>query len=384
LGSSRLAAAAISAIGLAIAVIIAEAALRGLDYPREQPVGWAWRGDPAEANEFGFRGHRAGERVDDTIILLGDPQVESQQPFGRMPEVFLSAALDGLTQRHVRVVSVAAFGWGQDQQLLALQRTLLEIRPRMVLLWLTPNNDLWNNTFPTHLPKDGWPKPTFWLEGDSLRGPHAAWGTAYRPPGLRLLRVVRPLLGKPMYVTDDEWEPRLPPAYRAPATKDGGTVSLVEYATRRFGLTREEVELVLSTENFDNEKTHVSIALTPRSPRLDYSIRLTRALLREITRLCASHRADFLAFYVDTGPTGAPEEPTSFDVSGRVLTLSNIAARGAIRELLADVPSLELKGHRPEFHMSRTNHHLNEAGNRYFMTEVARQIAAPLRSRRGD
>jgi hypothetical protein len=380
----RLTVTAAVAVGVALAVVIAEGALRLLDYPRERPVGWAWLGDPTEANEFGFRGHRALEPVDDALVLLGDSQVESQQAFGLMPEVFLSAAIEGLTHRAARVVSVAAFGWGQDQQLLALRHVLAKIHPRMVLLWFTPNNDLWNNTFPTHMPKDGWPKPTFWLEGDALRGPHAAAGTAYRPPGLRLLRVVRPILRRPMYLADEEWEAKLPPAYRARRAPDGRAISLVEYATTRLGFTRPEVELVLGPENFDNEKTHVNIALTPRSPRLDYSIRLTRALLREIADLCARYGTRLLVFYVDTGPTGAPEEPTPFEIAGRVVTLSNAAARAVIRETLAGVPTLVLGGDRPEFHISRTNHHFNAVGNRHFMTEVARQIAERLPESRRD
>lgn len=195
-----------------MAVGVAETTLRLLDLPKEQPVGWVWRGDPDERNELGFRGHRAAGRVNDTIMLVGDSQVETSLPFGHMPEVLLSSALRELTGRGTRVVSVGAAGWGQDQQLLALRRGLPVIRPRMVVLWFTPGNDLWNNTFPTHMPKDGWPKPTFWLEGETLRGPHAAWGVAYRPPGPRLFRAWRRILQRPMYVTDAEWESRLPPA----------------------------------------------------------------------------------------------------------------------------------------------------------------------------
>jgi len=366
-------------VGLAVAGVVAEVGLRLFDYPTEQPVGWAWRGDPREANELGLRGHRAMRHVDTTVMLVGDSQVESTDPFARMPEVFLAAALGELIHRDVRVVSVAAGGWGQDQQLLALRRSLAVIGPQVVTLWFTPGNDLWNNTFPTHMPRDGWPKPTFWLDGEALRGPHAPPGTAYRPPGLRLSRLLRPILHQPMYVTDEEWESKLPPAYRARAAERGGTPSLVEYAATRFGLSGADVERALVLENFENEKTHVSIALTPRSPRLDYSIRLTRALLQEIARLCRRHRAPFLVFYVDTGPTGLPEEPTQFEVSGRVVTLSNAAARAVVREVLADVPSLELSGYRSEFRVSNTDAHLNEAGNRYFMAQLARQLAASLR-----
>jgi hypothetical protein len=361
--------------GIAVAVAAAEITLRLLDLPKEQPVGWAWRGDPDERNELGFRGHRAEGVADDTIMLVGDSHVETSLPFGLMPEVLLGSALRALTGRATRVVSVGAAGWGQDQQLLALRRALPLIRPRMVVLWFTPANDVWNNTFPTHMPKDGWPKPTFWLEGDALRGPHAASGTGYRPPGPRLFRAWRRILQRPMYVTDAEWESKLPPAYSGGAVPPGRVQSLVEYGAAQFELPLAEMEAGLVNENFENEKTHASLALTPRSPRLEYSIRLTRALLGEIARLCGQHGAAFLVFYVDTSKYAKlPEEPTPFMISGRVVTLSNAAEQAVIREVLADVPTFVLSGYRPEFRISKIDGHLNEEGNRYFMTALARRI----------
>lgn len=366
-------------VGIALAAGAAEIALRTLDLPREHPVGWAWRGDAAERNELGFRGHRASGSVADTIMLAGDSQVETTQPFGRMPEVFLSAALRELTGREVRVLSVGVTGWGQDQQLLALRRDLPRVRPRMVLLWFTPANDFWNNTFPTHMPRDGWPKPTFWLEGDALRGPHAEWGDVYRAPGPRLLRAWRRILGRPMYVTDAEWEAKLPPAYqRAPMTTP--VRSLAEFSAEQLGVSVATVTAASAGENFDNEKTHASTALVPRSPRLTYSIRLTRALLGEIARLCREHGATFLLFYIDTRPyTNLPEEATPFEIDGTVVTLSGAAQQAVIRETVAGLPHLVLTGYGPNVMTSRLDSHLNDDGNRFFMAELARRIAGQLR-----
>ena len=352
--------------------------LRLLDLPHEQPVGWAWRGDPKESNELGFRGHRALGKVDDTIVLVGDSQVETSRPFALMPEVLLGSALRELTQRDTRVVSVAAKGWGQDQQLLALRRALPIIRPRMVVMCFSAGNDLWNNTFPTHMPKDGWPKPTFWLEGDTLRGPHAAWGEAYRPPGPRLFRAWRRIRQRPMYVTDAEWESKLRPAYSGGSVQPGRVRSLVEFAAAQYDVSAPEMAAALAGENFENEKTHASIVLTPRSPRLQYSIRLTRALLREIAQLCRQQGVPFLVLHIDTGPyTNLPDEPTPFEVSGRLVTLSNAAEQMAlIREVLEDVPSLVVSGYRPRFRTSKLDAHLNDEGNRYFMRELAHRLAS--------
>jgi hypothetical protein len=133
-------------------------------------------------------------------------------------------------------------------------------------------------------------------------------------------------------------------------------------------------------ENFENEKTHASTALTPRSPRLEYSIRLTRALLGAIGNLCRQHRAPFVIFYVDTSQySELPEEPTSFEVSGRTVTLSNAAARTVVHDVLADLPDVVvLSGYRPGFRVSTVNGHLNNEGNRYFMRELARDLAKRL------
>lgn len=373
--------AALLLAGIAVAAGAAEIALRVLDLPEEHPVGWAWRGDPAERNELGLRGHRVAGPVSDTVMLVGDSQVETAMPFARMPEVLLSAALRELMGREIRVISVGATGWGQDQQLLVLRRDLPRIRPRLVVLWFTPANDFWNNTFPTHMPRDGSPKPTFWLDGDVLRGPHAGWGEVYRAPGPRLFRAWRRILQRPMYVTDAEWESKLPPAYSRPAvTRPSPLRSLAEFSAEQLGVSVAAVTAASAGENFDNEKTHASTALTPRSPRLAYTIRLTRALLDEIARLCRQHGATFLLFYIDTRPyTNLPDEATSFELRGRVVTLSGAAQHAVTREAVADVPHVVLTGYGPHLMISRLDGHLNDEGNRYFMTQLARRLTERLR-----
>jgi len=365
-------------VGLTLLAAAAELTLRILDRPKEVPAGWAWRGDSAELNELGFRGHRAPGHVDQTILLVGDSQVETTHPFNSMPEVHLAAALRELTGRDIRVVSIGSTGWGQDQQLLALRRALPGVRPSMVVLWFTPRNDLWNNTFPTHMPKDGRPKPTFWLTGATLRGPHVAWGQAVPPPEPRLLRAWRRLRQSPLYTTDADWESKLPSPYRFVGTPSGQERSLVEFMAAQHQLTPAEVAPRMARENFENEKTHFSIALTPRSPRLEYSIRLTRALLGEIAQLCEQHGAGFVAFYTDNN-LRLPAQPTHFDVGGRIVVLSSVMATSVVRDVLAGVPAVALTGYRDDFMMSKTDGHLNEDGNRYFMTALAKYLAERYR-----
>jgi hypothetical protein len=299
--------------------------------------------------------------------LLGDSQVDNGG-FDDMPEVHLAAALKRLAKRDVRVVSVASGGWGQDQQLLALRRYLPEIKPQLVALWFTPVNDLWNNTFPTHFGTDGWPKPTFWLEGGELRGPHARW---LERRSLYLLRLLDRARGRRAYVTDAEWEAKLPPPYQASPSTGGPAPSLRDFIAQRRGINPQEIP-GFDEENFANEKTHFSIGLYPRSPRLEYSARLTRALLLEISKLCEASGAQLIVFLTDRFFLfEIPDEPTRFEVKDSIVTLSGASARSLINEVLTQIPTLVVGGLPDGSVVSKTDYHLNALGNRYVMTELA-------------
>jgi len=355
--------------GSLISLALAETALRVVDRPHAPIAGWKWEGDPTEANEFGFRGHRRQAQADSTVLLLGDSQVETSRPFHTMPEVFLGETLRQLTKRDVRVVSVGSYGWGQDQQLLALQKYLREIKPRDVALWFQPVNDFWNNTFPTHFPKDGRAKPTFWLEGDTLRGPNTPWMATSGRHALYLLRLWDRARGFPQFITDEEWEARLPPPYQTVPCNGQCARSLREFLAGQRGISPHDVPY-FSEENFSNEKTHYSISLYPESPRLAYSVKLTRLLLLEILKVCRENGARLTVFYIDDRKL-IPDEPANFEVDGKSITLSGISAKNLINEVLTGIPTLRIQGLPANSTTSNTDSHLNEAGNKYVMSELA-------------
>jgi hypothetical protein len=359
--------------GALLPLIVGEGTLRIADRPKAPVIGWKLRGDPSEANEFGFRGHRWPARSKTTVLLLGDSQVENG-PFNDMPEVHLVDALKRLTNRDIRVVSVGSGGWGQDQELLALRTYLPEIKPQIVALWFTPVNDLWNNTFPTHFGTDGWPKPTFWLDGGELRGPHAPWMERSDGRHLYLLRLLDRARGRLPYVTDADWEAKLPAPYQASPSTGGSVPSLRNFIARRRGINPQEVPY-FDEENFSNEKTHFSLGLYPRSPRLEYSARLTRALLLEISKLCQANGARFVVFLTDRFfHFEIPDEPTRFEVKGTMVTLSGASARSLINGMLTQFPTLLVGGLPDGSVVSKTDSHLSESGNRYVMTELARWL----------
>ncbi len=272
-----------------ISLLIAEAALRLIHKPRVVLSGWrAINANPRENNQLGFRGQRIEYSDDDfVIVLLGDSQVEAVAcAYEWMPERRLETYLNS-TGRRVRVFSVAASGYGQDQQLLALREYFEKFRANLVVHWQTPKNDIWNNVFPTNMPVDGTPKPTFWLEAGQLRGPSEGIGQPVsETPRLKLQLLLRRLA---RWSRDRHWEKLYPPAYR-PLTEVRETVK------DDWQQLWDKNERNMRAENLDTEKTHLSITLTPRSERMQYGLDLTRQLLQEIERLTRSRGGQFAIF----------------------------------------------------------------------------------------
>src|SRR5713101_2145679 len=131
-----------------------------------------------EKNQLGFRGQpiQYGD-ADFVILLLGDSQVQANAcAYDWMPERRLQFHLANNHGKDAKVFSLGAGGYGQEKELLVFREYLKSYRADLVLVWLTPKNDVWNNVFPTNSPNDGAPKPAFWLENGQLNGPHQEMG----------------------------------------------------------------------------------------------------------------------------------------------------------------------------------------------------------------
>jgi hypothetical protein len=171
-------------------------------------------------------------------------------------------------------------GYGQDQQLLVLREYFREYSADFVIVWETPDNDIWNNMFPTHWVKDGAPKPTFWSDSDdNLKGPKRAF---YR---FHLVSLIDNIFFNTSL--DDLWEEKyMPPPYK-PMTHYSGVASANWYVLNR------------RAENIENEKTHVILSLVPISERTQYGLRLTNKLLKAMYEESRNNDAGFVAFAVD-------------------------------------------------------------------------------------
>lgn len=306
---ARIARALTVVASVCLTVILAEVVLQIAKYPRPTVSGWKTLNSyKSERHQLGFRGQPIEYRDDDFVILLvGDSGVEAKAcAYGWMPERRLQHYLNASGKR-VKVFSLGGPATGQDQQLLSLGEYYQRFRADLVLLWFTPGNDVWNNTFPSGIPDDRTPKPTFWLENGQLRGPTESTGEPIREtPGLMLVRLWRKFFP---WSREKEWARNILPAPYAPLTSYDGPV------TDDWQKRMEMLPGYLQYENFDTDKNDRALYLTPRSPRIQYGLDLTRTLVEEMRRLAASRGAQFAVFTAGAKPdAGEAETPGSDEV----------------------------------------------------------------------
>ena len=363
----------VSFLAVVVTLGIVETVLQLLDWPPTLRSGWyASYRRPGQINELGYRGRPVRyDSEDRVVVLLGDSQVEATPcVFEKVPEVALEASLH---RRGVpaRVVTVGAGGYGQDQQLLALRAYFERYRADLVVLWQTPLNDVWNNTWPTHWPgtRDGTPKPTFWLEGETLHGPTEALGERLSPWSKLVSLLHAPPAGR-----DARWEARLPPAYR-PMERSAGNAS----EEWQEAWDADTASRAIRLENFASEKSHHAFSLVPSSPRLQYGLRLTRRLVAEIEAQAAAHDAPFVVLDVAAvHGTYPPRTETVYGLNGRYYRLSHAQAEANRRAMQAGFDVIEVRPAIEDWAVSPNDHHLNEAG----VAEAMDLLAAALVERR--
>lgn len=316
-----------------------------------------------ELNQLGFRGQSIAYGDGDYVVLLvGDSQVEAKPgcAFDWMPERRLEYHLRSLGIPRAKVFTVGSSGYGQDQQLLVVKEYLTKYRANLVLVWETPDNDVWNNVFPTHWPSNGTPKPTYRLEAGQLVGPSEHLEQTLPPPSL--WNRLRSRQGR-----DEIWEQYLPPAYVPLPSYDGS----VNHAW-------EKAEALLVYENFENEKTHRSMFLTPRSPRMQYGVDLTHQLLAEIALTAQQHRASFATLFTADGRNEVmPVKNLESEVylfRGKYYQASRRQRDDNLRDINAGFRNFEIPVTVEHPSIGPTDSHLNEHGVDQVMHDVAQRL----------
>ena len=348
-----------------------------------------------EVNQLALRGRpfvaKSADKIN--VLLVGDSQIEATTlPFGEIPEVQLEHVLNGRLGGHsFDVRSIAASGWGQDQQLLALRRYYERFSADYILLWLTPRNDFWENAFPDRStdpidPFSARLKPTFFLNDAKLTPfdfgvyTHARSRVnalhLYRLPFRALERFG--LSGKVKLFRD--WERLVPgPEGHLPVPREECPATVVEqeaYARDRalYGRTPVSIE---SSEAFLESRSSFSPFLDPPSERDKYLMRITHALLEEISRLAESHRTHFLVFFNNQhyrdGDSDSARPGTCVGHQGKWYTVADMPK--VVRAVVEGVRAVELTSRHPdtsldEVSVSRTDRHLNRLGNQLVFEEL--------------
>ncbi|KRB85127.1 hypothetical protein ASE07_21425 [Noviherbaspirillum sp. Root189] len=308
----------LSAVTLAVTLILAllavEGALRVANYPPAPPIGWRWDESPYRApfnasenqtNQLGLRGNRIEYGTDDfVIVLLGDSQVEAgTQNADKQPEVVLRQELERAGIRKVRVFSVASAGWGQDQQLVWLNEYFRHYRADLVLNWLTPVNDYWENTFVDRsiTREAGRLKPTYTLTGDRQLQTVMPASVDLRLASLVGLAKGRISLGNSYTIEQyrlDRWTARLPSSQSpqaasgvCPGNEIDQKILIGAYMSGNRNYT------LVTDEDLPDGRSHFSPFLKNQSARDRYAVDVTHRLLEELGNVSKAHNARYLMFH---------------------------------------------------------------------------------------
>lgn len=294
---------------------IAEGVLRLVDYPHTPPVGWRWDESPYRAdfnmqdkktNQLGLRGQEISYGKDDFVVLLvGDSQAEAgTQPHDRMPEAILQ---DELTKRSggrpIKVFTIASAGWGQDQELVWLKKYFQSYRADLVLEWITPVNDYWENTFVDRsiTREAGRLKPTFRTDNDDRLQQVMPHRFDWKIKDLIGLALGRTLNGKQYTLEQhysDGWQARLPPgASNASSHSTCPANEIRESALIGSYLGGSRAYTLLTDEDVEDGRSHFSPFLAHGSPRDAYAVNITHRLLREIADVAKANNAKFHIFH---------------------------------------------------------------------------------------
>lgn len=370
----------------------AELVLGLMNYPAVETSGWKseifmteWRSpDITEEytyNQLGYRGRSIQYEPEDFVVLLvGDSQVEATttQNQSHMPEIFLQEVLQKkCPNKKVHVFSIGCGGYGAGMELLAMRQYFSEYRADHVLLWQTTFNDHWNTTFPcSALPSGGKMKPTFLLKGDQLIEPKVGIGDKV---GTFRLGV---LLKKALKLDDAAiFEAILPPAYQSKSKTD----QPVDYTWQHVydGPYVSSIE----KENLETEKAHLSILLSPASPRMNYSTSLLNRLYQEMKKLCVNHQASFSIFcpelpeydrdgkydfryLMDTKRTA------TMVLNGKYYDTSSKQYHENVQKMNQGMDFIPTSITMKEYYVSDTDPHLNPQANLEVMEQLAQYLCA--------
>lgn len=379
-----------------VAIFIMEALLRGIGIPATLNSGWGWENsagrklskyDALTTNQFGYRGQSIHYQADDYVVLLvGDSQVEAYA--GRpehMPEQFLQESLTSQLHKPVKVFSLASSGWGQDQQLMAIQEYFRVYRADLVLLWATPGNDFWENAFPDRsaTPQAGPLKPTFRLVDQKLYGPYFTSGSYLHNSAI--VQLVESVLANIKKETLEQrilrrWLQEMPSSHKTHKLEneyvcEGMTVvNQVEFFNTIFELNDNIGYTVKSGQDVLNSRSPFSAYMLDPSRRDEYLVAITESLLWHVKEEVEKKHSKILVFYPvreDFDKRGMQMIKCVSDSQGNIFRVS-LDYTSRLKDIISseDLVIFDLPGGN-EIVVSSNDRHLNDLGNELVMKKLS-------------
>lgn len=379
-----------------VAIFIMEALLRGIGVPAKLNSGWGWENsagrklskyDALTTNQFGYRGQNINYHADDYVVLLvGDSQVEAYAgPPEHMPEQFLQESLASHLDKPVKVFSLGSSGWGQDQQLLAIQEYFNVYRADLVLLWATPGNDFWENAFPDRsaTSEAGPLKPTFRLRDGELYGPYFTPGSYLHNSAIAQL--VESVLANIQKETLEQrilrgWINEMPTPHESNELANehicqGLTViNQVEFFNAIFELNKDIGYTIQSGQDVLNSRSPFSVYMLDPSHRDEYLVAITESLLWHVKNEVEKNHAQFLAFYPvreDFDKRATQMVKCVADSHANIFRVS-LDYTSRLQDVISseDLVVFDLPGNN-EIVVSPNDRHLNDFGNELVMKKLS-------------
>jgi len=201
---------------------------------------------------------------------------------------------------------VASAGWGQDQQLVWLKHYFETQRADLVLLWPTPVNDYWENTFVDRSisREAGHLKETYTLHEGQLSQlmPLKYEFKLKNLIGLALGHSLAKQQQEDKFTLEqlyaDRWQSRLPSPQNQEATSaQCPATEILEKNLIESYMAGSRAYTLVTDEDVAHGRSHFSPFLQQMSERDQYSIALTHKLLEEIAQVTRQHHAGFQIFH---------------------------------------------------------------------------------------
>lgn len=367
-------------ISLLVCLLLAEGVLRVLGIPRPVISGWrttgpGWRTtgeEGPEINQLGFRGQKINYNDSDYVVLfLGDSQVQGAIcSFSMMPEKRLEHYLNKTSglKKNIKVFTVGTGGYGQDQEFLMLKEYFKKYRADLVVLWLTPQNDIRDNVFPSHWPANGAPKPTYWIKDSVLCGPSEKFGDVVYEEKFKLYALLNRALvkigaaKKPARLRrDDMWDSLLPPPYQPLQNYNGRVKTEWQDALNK----NLNVDGYVKDDNLENDKNRFNEYLTPVGDRTKYGLDLTRRLLDSMRITTEKHKGEFALFYINIPIENKDAflQDGVYVLNGKKYRISQAQYEENLNFIIKGFRSFPVTITNKNWRVSYNNAHLNESTN---------------------